>query len=241
MAEPRFLVFARDGDPALAELRAQAPGFVRQVRPDDLARRGWRYVAGAAAAACAVAEGEVVSRRGIAAVLCRIPAITAADLAGIRSSDQVYAAAEMHAFLLAWLAQFRGPRFNAPTPGSLCGCAWPAMRWKQVAARAGLPVEADRTTGNRGAPPVLRVAAAVTAEVTVVGRRVFGTDCAELAACGRRLAAACEASILGVRFVRDDGAWKFAGADSCPPLGASAVAEVLRTAGWRAEGCRCAA
>jgi hypothetical protein len=241
MAEPCFLVLARDGDPALAELRAQAPGFVRQVSPGDLSRRGWRYVAGSPGQARAVAEGEVVPCDHIAAVLCRIPALTTADLPGIQPVDRAYIASEMHAFLLAWLTQFRGLRFNAPTPGSLCGPGWQAMKWLQVAARAGLPVKQTSTIVHRAAPPALHAVPSAAAQVTVVGEHAFGTDNAELAAYGRRLAAACELSILGVRFVRDGEAWKFAAAHACPPLDAAAVAAVLRNAGVRTERCRCAA
>jgi hypothetical protein len=225
-----MLVLAREGDPALAELRAQAPGYVRHVRPADLSRRGWRYVAGRPEQACAVAEGEVVPSDDIAAVLCRIPALAAGELIDIQPVDRPYVAAEMQAFLLAWLAQFRGLRFNAPTPGSLCGPGWHAMKWIKLAARAGLPVAQVRTAVHRGAAPALHCVPSATAQVTVVGGHVLGTDNAELAGHGRRFAAACDLSILGLRFVREDGAWKLAGADPCPALDGAGAAALLRIA-----------
>jgi hypothetical protein len=228
MAHSCMLVIAREADAAVADLCARAPGYVRHVRPSDLSRRGWRYVAGRPDAACAVAEGEVVHSSDVAAVLCRVPAIAPADLPHIQSADRGYVAAEMQAFLLAWLAQFRGLRFNAPTPGSLCGPAWDALRWRQVAARTGLPVA--QASG-----------ASASAHVTVVGAQAFGTKDPLLAAHARQLAAAAELAILGVHFVLEHDAWRFAGADPCPALGAEGAAALLRIARSRNGGQRWAA
>jgi hypothetical protein len=225
-----MLVLAREGDSAVAELRARAPGYVRQVRPRDLSRAGWRYVAGQPEEACAVADGQVIPCRDIAAVLCRLPGVAIADLADIQAVDRAYVAAEMHAFLLAWLTQFRGMRFNAPTPGSLCGPGWHEMKWTLAAARAGLPVAKTRRTlgGPASSPPA--PASRQTVQATVVGREIFGTAVTELADHARRLAAACKLALLGVRFVRDAGRWQFAAADPCPALDAASAAAVVRIA-----------
>ncbi|HJY78834.1 MAG TPA: hypothetical protein VKE95_19485 [Burkholderiales bacterium] len=212
-----LLLFARDSDPALELLRAQAPGYVRQVALADLSRPGWRYAAGKPDDARAVSQGQVIEAGDIGAVLCRIGGVAPAELVEIRPVDRAYAAAEINAFLLAWLAQFRGPRFNAPTPWSLCGPAWHEARWTQLAARAGLPLAPN---GN----------AAHSVQATVIAGQVFCDASPELARHAARLARACELAMLGVRFEQHGGAWRFAQADSCPALDAQSAAAVLRFA-----------
>lgn len=121
MTERCVLVLAREGDPALARLAALAPGRVRHVRPRDLSRPGWRYVAGEPEEARAVADGEVLAAADVGGVLCRIGALVEADLPHIHPADRAYVAAEMNAFLLAWLSQFRGARGAEPVPYELWG------------------------------------------------------------------------------------------------------------------------
>jgi len=104
-----------------------------------------------------------------------------------------------------------------------------------------LPVAQARTTVHRSASPALHSLAPETLEVTVVGGHAFGADSAELAGRARCLAAACDLSILGVRFVSDSGEWKFASADPCPALGAAGAAALLRVARSRNGGQRWAA
>ena len=223
-----MLLFARDSDPALELLRACAPGCVRHVAIADFTRPGWRYAAGKPDEARAVSQGKVIGAGDIGAVLCRISGVAPAELVEIRPVDRAYVAAEINAFLLAWLTQFRGPRFNAPTPWSLCGPAWHEAKWTRLAARAGWPVAPD---GN----------AAQSAQATVIAGQVFGDAGPELARHAARLAHACELAMLGVRFEHHGGAWRFAQADPCPALDAQCAAAVLRAAGAMDESRKWAA
>ena len=202
------LVLARDMDPALALLRAAAPDRVRHAAPRDLSRAGWRYVAGQPDEACAVAEGQVLRAEEIGTVVCRIHSILEADLPHLRSCDRAYAAAEMTAFLMAWLTQFRGARFNAPSPPSLCG----PMQWTRLVRRAGL------------SPSVVKPEKEL--QVTVVGARVFGAEDERLRRGARRLAAEAGVGLLAVRF--DAGpSGAFVEADCCPPLDAAMAAAMV--------------
>jgi hypothetical protein len=46
-------------------------------------------------------------------------------------------AAEMNAFLVAWLTSLTCPIFNRPTATSLCGPAWSVEHWRIQVARCG--------------------------------------------------------------------------------------------------------
>ena len=48
-------------------------------------------------------QAEVTSRPGVTSVLTRLGGISAADLPQVSAQDAVYAAAELNAFLRAWL------------------------------------------------------------------------------------------------------------------------------------------
>jgi hypothetical protein len=104
----------------------------------DMSRAGWRYVAGNPAAGRAVIEGQVIATREIRALVTRIPAVGEAELGHVHEEDRRYAAAEMQAFLLAWLTSLECPVLNRPSPSNLGGPEWSVVHWVRRARRVGL-------------------------------------------------------------------------------------------------------
>jgi hypothetical protein len=222
MAEPAcLLVLARAADPAVGLLCDLAPGRVVHAAAADLSRAGWRYEGGHPERATASAGGRVMPADGIAAVLCRIAAIAPADLPHVHRDDREYVAAEMSAFLYAWLAQFRGVRFNESTWTSLAGPAWHPLQWARLATRAGVPVAPPAHWAPR--------ADAETATATVVGGSVFGVRDPALVEHALRIARVARSGLLASTFVRHRD-WKFVRADPCPALDAAAAEALLRRA-----------
>ena len=103
----------------------------------DLSRPGWRYTGGGAPGQ-AVIDGQPIATRDIRAVITRIPAVSEAELAHVHEDDRKYAAAEMQAFLLAWLMSLECPVLNRPTPSNLGGPLGSAAQWVRRARRLGV-------------------------------------------------------------------------------------------------------
>ena len=68
-----------------------------------------------------------------AVLTCR-PAVLAEELGRIAADDRSYVAAELNAFLVAWLSALPSRVVNRPTPRSLCGPAWNRVQWQAAAA-----------------------------------------------------------------------------------------------------------
>ena len=67
-----------------------------------------------------------------------MPAVGEAELAHVHEDDRSYAAAEMQAFLLAWLSSLECPVLNRPSPSNLGGPWWSLAQWVQRARRLGV-------------------------------------------------------------------------------------------------------
>jgi hypothetical protein len=221
MVEPHLLILARRGDPAVRTLRQQAARRLMHASVADLSRVGWKFVVGHPDRASACVAGRGVPVAGIAAVLCRIHSVLPGDLQHLHEDDRAYAAAEMTAFLRAWLGHFPGTRFNEPTWTSLAGPAWHPLQWTWIAARLGVPV-------SGGSQPEHDVTT-----VIVVGEEAVGFSDPTLVDYALRIARAARSRLLSLQFVRDDG-WRFHSADVCPQLDANSAAAVLRLAFERA-------
>ncbi len=91
---------------------------------EDLCTAGWRYRVGDPGHGTMVVAGRRVSIRRLRAVVTRRPAVAAEELQHIDPSDRDYLAAEVNAFLVAWLSALPRPVLNRPTPTSLDGPAW---------------------------------------------------------------------------------------------------------------------
>ena len=135
----------------------------------------------------------------ITGVCSLMPCVLDSDLPSIRAEDRTYVAAEMTAFLCAWLSSLACPVFNRPTPCCLCGPPWGPERWLHAAVRAGLP------TGQ--------AAPGETAAVTVVAAGVFGAASPAQRDLAARLSEFTGVPLLRVLFSGPESSPAVAGAD----------------------------
>jgi hypothetical protein len=94
----------------------------------------------------------------------------------VHPDDRQYAAAEMQAFLLAWLDSLECPVLNRPSPSNLSGPGWSTSQWVQRARRLGFAARpitqravfaADAPSDNENRVDGNSIA------VDVVGQRAF--------------------------------------------------------------------
>ncbi|MEU7790631.1 hypothetical protein [Amycolatopsis sp. NPDC049159] len=178
------------------------------------------------------AELSLGSPVSVTGVVNRLGVLTGADLARVRREDRSYAAAELTAFLLAWLDACPAPVLNPPNPRCLNGPAWNPEEWADAAAAVGLCVAAvHRSVGF--APPVAAVPEGghrvhVVGEVCVGEvHPTVGRQLRELASLAGAPLLTATVSGLGERAeVREISAW--------PDLADPAVADALAVALGRA-------
>jgi hypothetical protein len=189
-----LLVLASKWDEQAAQL-TQSCDNVRLFTPDDLSVDGWRFCSSNPDQGVAVTAGECIPTREITGVFTRLPCVMPHELLRIVPNDRDYAAAEMHAFLVAWLSTLRCPVVNRPTPGCLAGPAWGRERWIGEAARHGIPVvELHRNTGCEVQVPPLDSA------ITVIGQTVLGANEPQWGEYAVRLARVAKVTALTAHF-----------------------------------------
>lgn len=164
--------------------------------------------------------GRTIDSSEVEGVLNRIAVIP--PLTQSNSEDGKYAAQEVSAFLLAWLASLSNV-LNPPSPGGLCGQLRSMAEWTFLAARAGLRTLTyeRRVTSARQPSPTLTVTDSLAAFV-------FGSEVlADRAAPGikegcRSLARLAGTPMLEVSFVKigeaNEDTWLFSGASPVPEL-----------------------
>jgi hypothetical protein len=135
---------------------------------------------------------------------------------------RTYVAAELTAFLLAWLTAQSCPVLNRPTACCLAGPNWRPEQWTQAAARLGIPAQTRRCvpTENTHANSVEAL------EVIAVGERCFGCDDSMLRDSTLKLAQAAGVDLIAVRFSVDRS--RFLSASVWPSLTDPAVLEAVR-------------
>lgn len=229
-----FLVIASRSDTAAVGLAAAAAPELRVMTPADLSQPGWTLRLGDIANATAVIGGEVVAASAIVGVLVRLPGVAEHDLLHIAASDRGYVAAEMTAFLLAFLTALNCPLVNRPTPQCLAGPAWRQERWVSVANRLSIPVRpALRRQAVLAMPAAVGASvAAATTTITIVGRRHIGEADAVLVKRSHALADAAGAGLLAVQFDGSGADARLVGTSLWADLGdraiAGAVLQLLR-------------
>lgn len=197
------------------------------LTPADLSVAGWLYDPRRPGKSRAVVSGQIIEVERIKGVLTRLPWVTAADLAHIRPCDRSYVAAEMMAFLLAWLSALDCTVVNRPTPTGLAGKNWRPEQWTHCASRLGVPVAIAKRGATRpgcimrSEPPQTGVV------VTVVGEACIGSLNDELAERARLIAKAAGASLLEVGFTGGAQDSCFTGAQVCPADVGDEVAEAI--------------
>lgn len=213
-----FLVLgsALDLHPAqLVERWRQAGCDVALATPADLSRPGWRLRNGAPRAARAAVEGRVVDACEVDAVISLLPWVSPLDLPHVVEADRDYAASEMSAFLLAWLAELPCPVLDPPSTTSLAGCGRSSHEWAALAGRVG--VSADPTWHGD------------TTAITMVGGRAVSDTDPLLARAGEAVAAAAGRSLVTLCFAYEHSRREpvLTGAAVRPELGEAAAADAL--------------
>jgi hypothetical protein len=220
-----ILVLANRGDLAARRLvEAWRAHDARLVTLPDLSRPGWRHYLGDSGPEIAVASGELVPVASIQGVLTRIAWITPEDLPHVVEGDRPYVAAEISAFLIAWLSQLRCPVINRPATNSLMGAPHAAEGWVAIAARVGL-VPPWTSRAFPAPPEAAWPAEAVT--VSVLGDRCFGAVDPALADQACRLAAAAGVELLAVTFSHPAADATFLGAHLWPDVSLPELAVAL--------------
>jgi len=207
-----IVVASRFDDEACALVEQWDATPARVLVPRDLSRPEWRDYSDGSRRSTVGVGNQVLPLDDIRGVLTLMPAVAEQELDHIAQEDRSYVAAEMHAFLFAWLSKLACPVINRPASGCLNGPAWTTERWTWEAHRAGLD------TGS----PVSFMDRSIE-RVTVVGTRVF-PDVGSLAAQVCRLARAAEVDILCVTLARG----RFVHASARPDLAMDGVANALQ-------------
>jgi hypothetical protein len=182
-----LVVVASNLDPAARDLvAAWSQADAALISAEDLSTAGWNFQVADPGRGTAVVDSRRVPVRELRAVLTRRPAVVAEELAWIDPADRTYVAAEINAFLLAWLCALPCPVVNLPTSRCLVGPAWPPLHWAVAAARAGVHWVTDATGAAH--------------DVVVCGENCIGAASPTEATVARTLALAAGVELLGVRF-----------------------------------------
>jgi hypothetical protein len=235
-----LLILTSPGDvEAYALAAAWSSSQAAVVTWSDLSCPGWRYSSQSAHAGACSVGGRVLPAADIDAILTRAATVDPLDLAEIAAHDRDYVAAEMHAFLVAWLTALGARVVNRPTPRSLLGPYWPPEVWIHLAARLGIPVHpthrrvdplaaSARATRSDGGSAAGEQSSDFAGEslvpedwlaLTVVGERVFGDGDACLKTHALALARGAGVELLSVLFDGLDASARLVGADPRPVLG----------------------
>jgi hypothetical protein len=241
MKGPMLVVVAGPGDAVAQALveRWAGRGAVR-LAPADLSAPGWRHYLGRrpcdAEPGRAVLDQRVVATDRIAGVVTRLPAVYDQDLDWVDPLDRAYVAAEMTAFLTAWLTALPCPVLNRPTPTCLAGPSLAPEQWVRLAAGLGIPVRPVHRRAlltlhpddvRPGDDAVVEPPAAPLPTLTVVGQRCLGGDDPVLADSALRLAQSVGAELLAVQFDGFGPAARFCAASPWPDVSAPDVASAL--------------
>jgi hypothetical protein len=210
-----LIVLASRADPVAAEFTTNTARELL-VTPEDLSRPGWRLVPGDPSAITGVSAGRRFSANEVSLVVCRLPTIDERELSHIIADDRAYVAAEMTAFLVAFLIEleaFGVAVLNPPRHGTLGGPPWSAEHWRRAAVKAGLPLGPLRETQSKP-----------TRTITLLDGSIISGHPPPWPSATRRLAQLAGVRLLTVSIVEDH----VAGAHAWPALEQPQVAEVLR-------------
>jgi hypothetical protein len=223
-----IVILARQGDESARSLAARwsAHGALL-LSPPDLSIPGWQYNPLAAEASAAVISRRAIGTSEITGVLTRLSWVFEHELIQVAPNDRAYAASEMNAFLLALLDGLACPLLNRPTTTCLSGPCWRKERWVHFAARLGIPVCPVRREARLSDALSPEEPQSPSKSVTVVGDRCFGETEKTIANCARQLASAAGVDLLRVHFRNVDGEPRLLGADLCPDISSTNVADAV--------------
>jgi hypothetical protein len=199
---------------------------VRLLTCKDLSLSGWRHYPAHPQDSVAVIGGATVPVNQITGVLNRLPGVFDHEIPQIMPTDRPYVAAEMTAFLSAWLNQLQCPVLNRPTATCLLGPSWRPWQWRHTAARLGIPVWAE--TQEIAMNGVVSTAQQLDSiPVTVLGNRSLDEVDPLLAQQACQLAKAARTDLLTVHFSQLGKT--FLRAELWADLSSEAIAEAIWT------------
>ncbi len=230
-----ILLIANRWDEAARTLAQRwSPHPAALLTADDLSRPGWSVRASAPETNTLVVSGQPIPQREITAVLTLTPGLIEQELFTITPSDRTYVAAEINAFLLAWLSSLPCRVLNRPTPSSLAGPSWHPERWTHTAAQSFIPTRPHRRTTALHHPPAdPENAIPETALIlTVIGDQVLPPPGQPephptLSRHALTLAHRAQVDLLAVRFSSPDPDAQFLDADPFPDLTPNPHAEAV--------------
>jgi hypothetical protein len=207
-----LVVLASRHDQTVGGLVAAWDEEARILTCQDLCAGGWSHCPHGELGA-AIIGGKAIGADHIDGVLSRLPSVTTSELGEVHPDDRPYAAAEMNAFLSAWLSGLRCPVLNRPTAESLMGPYWRTEKWVFTAAKLGIPVvtawrSVPASMDDGPADPLGR-----STEVSVVGQRCAGDADESLRQWAVALAAEAGVGLLRAKFTTPDAGAAFLDAD----------------------------
>jgi len=207
-----LVILATRHDQACGRLVADWAGHASLLTCEDLSVRGWRYCPGGEMGASVVGASPARAR-DIEGVLTRLPRVDESELGNIVPGDRGYVAAEMTAFLAAWLSDLRCPVLNRPTAACLMGPHWRRERWVLTAAKLGIPVvtacRSVPAATQDGVPHLPRG----STTLHVIGQRCVGSVDESLCRWAVALAEAAGVGMLRARFTAAEAGPAFLDAD----------------------------
>jgi hypothetical protein len=194
------------------------------VSPFDLSQSGWVHYVGSPQHSRLRLGALDAGEEDVGGVLVRMASVEPQDLQHIAERDRAYVAAEMTAFLLAWLSGLACPVLNRPTSQSLGGPAFRKEQWVQFASRMGIPSAPSRRDSR-----AMRSTREDNCgcEVTVVGSACFGDADRILTQSARQLAASSGADLLSVSFTGRTADSEFVTANPWPDLRSPKIADAV--------------
>jgi hypothetical protein len=221
-----ILIMAGEQDQSARLLAERWNQFGAEIlSPADLSQSGWRHYAANPSEDTAVINRQTVFVGKITGVLTRLPYVSERELMHIVPPDRAYVAAEMTAFLLAWLTGLTCPLLNRPTPTCLSGCDWRSEQWVYLATLLGIPVIPVRRHARCLEESTAKESIDTFDTVTVIGDRSIGAIDESRSAYARRLAAAAGVDLLAVHFRTVGGEPRLLSADPWPDISSTEVAD----------------
>jgi hypothetical protein len=98
-------------------------------------------------------DGTTLRASELRGIVNRLAAVPTAHLAGAAAAERDYAATELHAFLLGWMASLECPLLNPPAPENLAGPSHSPLSALHFAALSGLPCPRTRVAADAPGPP----------------------------------------------------------------------------------------
>lgn len=200
--KPIVVIAAPEDLPAVTLVARLGRERALLMTPGDLAQDGWRFRPGAPQRTRVVANGVALEADEIGGALVRLSAIAPHHLLQVHQVDRAYVAAEMTAFLHAWLLSLTCPVLNRPSSFALNGPGLRPEAWVRIAARLGLHFVPVQRTVSRSATKSMPSPPRLTTLV-VVGARCISAADEPLTKAARAIAGAANAELLAVHF---DGA-----------------------------------